>query len=232
MRALVSTDLHSSPRAAWAISRALSGGDHDVHLCLGDIITFRPLDYLVDLLDEPPVLTFTLPGNTDSDEARTWLEERGHNLHFRRAEVGGVTVAGAGGCPPPPFRTPFVVEEIEYAKELPGLLRGVDLLALHAPPKGILDRTFFGMHVGSTAVREALEACHPKVALSGHIHESTGIVLWDWPSGRAMATDGVSMEVEVDEDQTLFMNPGPAKDGLLGELEMQGASTRASIMKA
>lgn len=232
MRALVSTDLHSSPRAASAIAATLREGVHDVHLCLGDIITFRPLEYLVDLLGSTPVRTHTLPGNTDSDEARTWLEDRGHDLHFRRVEVAGVTIAGAGGCPPPPFRTAFKVEEGEYARRLPGLLPGTDVLALHAPPKGILDRTMFGMRVGSTAVREALEGTHPRVAVSGHIHEAQGILLWDWPSGREVAREATSMEAEVGPDQTLFMNPGPAKDGLLGELRLEGEGVSARIVRA
>ncbi|MCK5415367.1 MAG: metallophosphoesterase family protein, partial [Thermoplasmata archaeon] len=103
MKALVTTDLHSSERAAKTIVHGLASGDFDVHLCLGDIITFRPLEYLEELFSDPPIPTYTVPGNTDSDQARSLLEEMGLDIHFKRAQVGDVTIAGAGGCTPPPF---------------------------------------------------------------------------------------------------------------------------------
>ena len=52
MKALVTTDLHSSERAAKTIGHGLAAGDFDVHLCLGDIITFRPLEYLEELINK------------------------------------------------------------------------------------------------------------------------------------------------------------------------------------
>ncbi|NIP35335.1 MAG: hypothetical protein GWN18_10300, partial [Thermoplasmata archaeon] len=104
MKALVSTDLHSSDRASRTIRHGLAAGDFDCHLCLGDIITFRPMEYLEQLFSEPAVDTYAVPGNTDSDEARARLVELGLDIHFRQVQVAGFTIAGAGGCTPPPFR--------------------------------------------------------------------------------------------------------------------------------
>jgi Icc-related predicted phosphoesterase len=225
MRALVSTDLHSSPRAASAIRLALSREAFDVHICLGDIITFRPMEYLEDLFASPPIRTLTLPGNTDPGEARARLEELGLDLHFRRVEVEGVSIGGAGGCPPPPFRTAFIVEEEEYASRLPDLLEDL------SPARGILDRAGFAVHVGSHGIRDAIATSPPKVVVSGHIHEATGVVLWDWGEGKVVGKDRSGMSVETTVGRTLFMNPGPAKDGRLGLLEVDGERIEASTIR-
>lgn len=223
MRALVSTDLHSSERAAKTIRHGLAAGDFDCHICLGDIITFRPLEYLEDLFSDPPVPTRTVPGNTDSDEARAWLEDNGLDIHFKRIELAGTTVAGAGGCIPPPFRTAFVVREEEYAERAPQALEGAQVLASHGPVHGILDRSLFGgMHVGSRSLLDAVRRTRPRVVLSGHIHEARGIVVHDWDRGKAVSKSKDMVELELASNTTMFFNPGPAKDGFLGRLEVDG----------
>ncbi len=230
MRALVSTDLHSSPEAARVIKGALEQDRYDVHICLGDIVTFRPIEYLEDLFGRPPVPTVAVPGNTDSVEARARLGDLGIDIHFRSATVKGVTIVGAGGCTPPPFRTAFVVEEHDYARNLPPLMEGADILASHAPARGWLDRVMPGVHVGGRALREVVEAARPPVVLSGHIHQADGIVLWDWDAGEAAAEEGGSMEADL-RGRTLFMNPGPAKDGRLGEVVVRGRKVQAKILR-
>jgi len=185
------------------------------------------MEYLVDLFSDPPVPTYTVPGNTDSEEARTWLERAGLDIHFRQVEVAGVVVAGAGGCTPPPFRTAFVVEEEEYARRLPGALEGAHVLASHGPAHGLLDRSLFGgMHVGSRAMFEAIQRARPRVVLSGHIHEARGIAIHDWEEGKVTARDKDHLETDR-AGTTLFFNPGPAKDGYVGRLEVEGDLVRA-----
>jgi len=230
MRALISADLHSSPDAVRAIRTALHLGGYDVHLCLGDIITFRPLSYLEDLFARPPVRTHTVPGNTDSTDARRMLGEMGLDIHFKQVEVKGVRIAGAGGCPPPPFRTAFVVEEEEYQRSLPPVLAGAAVLASHAPVKGILDSVMPGIHVGGRALREAVEVARPSVVLSGHIHQARGLVLWDWATGHVEEEERTELATDI-RGKTLFMNPGPASDGVLGVLELRGHKVQASIVR-
>jgi Icc-related predicted phosphoesterase len=228
---MVTTDLHSSPRAVDAIAHALDIGGFNLHICLGDIITFRPMKYLEDLLTEPPVPTYTVPGNTDSDEARARLEELGHDIHFKQVSFDEVTIAGAGGCVPPPFRTAFVVEEEEYAQSVPPILDGASILASHGPVYGLLDRSMFGsIHVGSKALFAAVERARPRVVLCGHIHEARGIIEYDWRVKSVEARELDRLELRM-PDSTMFFNPGPAKDGYVGILDIKGDEVAAAVQQ-
>ena len=51
---------------------------------------------------------------------------------------------------------------------------GTDILVTHTPPLGHGDRTQAGEHVGSTALRAAIELRQPPLAVFGHIHEGRG----------------------------------------------------------
>ena len=73
------------------------------------------------------------------------------------------------------------------------------ILVLHCPAFGVLDVPFSGKHVGSVSIAKLVEEFKPKVVLSGHIHEDRGIV---------------------EKDGMVFMNPGPAKEGYSGLLEL------------
>jgi Icc-related predicted phosphoesterase len=82
------------------------------------------------------------------------------------------------------------------------------VMALHAPPKGINDRTGSGLNVGSEAVLRMVNEFRPKAVLSGHIHEDRGVV---------------------HRDGTLFLNPGAAKDGNSALLDL-GDEVRAVLL--
>jgi len=55
-----------------------------------------------------------------------------------------------------------------------------------------------GEHVGSRSVARIVEKYRPRAVLCGHIHESPGIV----------------------EGEVTMINPGPAKDGRLGLVDI------------
>ena len=62
------------------------------------------------------------------------------------------------------------------------------------------------------------------------------MLVWDWSEGRVVAEEHLTRRkrlatLETDlEGRTLFMNPGPAKVGLLGMLELEGSTVHASTM--
>lgn len=49
-----------------------------------------------------------------------------------------------------------------------------DVLITHGPPKGILDLTVEGLHVGDPKLTQALVRVRPRVHAFGHIHEDYG----------------------------------------------------------
>jgi Icc-related predicted phosphoesterase len=59
----------------------------------------------------------------------------------------------------------------EYWNKIPF---GTDVLITHGPPKGILDRVFWGIQAGCKDLYRAVEEVKPKVHIFGHIHERRG----------------------------------------------------------
>jgi Icc-related predicted phosphoesterase len=45
----------------------------------------------------------------------------------------------------------------------------------HAPPSGVIDRTWSGEHIGSRAVAVVVRERKPWFHLFGHVHESRGV---------------------------------------------------------
>ncbi len=138
-------------------------------------------------------------GNLDRPECQDWLETRGVNIHARAVELApGVCAMGLGGSTPTPARTPTEYPDEAYEGWLKDLARQAEgfrhaVLVSHNPPKDCsCDRIASGLHVGSQAVRDFIEAHAPEICICGHIHEARG------------------------EDRigsTRIINPGAFKDG-------------------
>jgi len=62
----------------------------------------------------------------------------------------------------------------EEAADLLGNCPKNTILISHSPPKGILDVSSNGQHLGSIAVKETIEKKSPRLVVCGHIHESCG----------------------------------------------------------
>ncbi|MBR4685319.1 MAG: hypothetical protein IKP04_02175, partial [Candidatus Methanomethylophilaceae archaeon] len=69
------------------------------------------------------------------------------------------------------------------------------------PSYGILDEIPSGAHVGCPAIKKIVDEYKPILAMSGHIHEAIGC-----------------KEI----DGTVFVNPGPAKDGYSAIITVDG----------
>ncbi len=88
----------------------------------------------------------------------------------------GLNVLGLGGAGPEFFGFPYEWTEEEAARILGPFVPPVDIFLCHSPPKNtMVDRTLSGEHVGSTAVRAAIERLKPRLFLCGHIHEACGV---------------------------------------------------------
>ena len=151
----------------------------DYYISAGDQVTWsKGLDRCGEILQSRGDRVYVLPGNHESaDQVAGMCARHGlHNFHERHIQVGGWHVAGLGYSNPTPFNTPGEYSEQQIAARL---LRFADLsplvLICHAPPYGTaLDQIRPGLHAGSRAVREFLEAHQPEYFFCGHIHEAEG----------------------------------------------------------
>jgi Icc-related predicted phosphoesterase len=143
----------------------------DLVLAAGDL-PWGYLETIGDLLGVPAAF---VPGNHDPRTGRG-LGPRGFvALDGRVADVGGLRVAGLGGC------VRYNDGEHQYtqrqhdrrARDLLKAVRRegrpVDVLLTHAPPLGLGDEPD-PAHIGISALHEVLAELQPSWHLHGHIH--------------------------------------------------------------
>jgi len=201
MRFLVLSDVHSQSRVAGWANRLAAENGADAFIVLGDIVHFSPADWAAEFLGALDRPAYAVPGNCDPPMTLQYIERAATLLHGRKTAVGGRTFIGLGGSNPTILETPFELEEEEIRQQLEPLMEESAVMVLHCPPYGFNDQIVGGKHVGSTAILDLVQRYRPAVVLSGHIHEDRGIV---------------------EKDGTLFMNPGAAKDGFSGLLDLDG----------
>lgn len=178
MRLLVFSDIHSD---AVALER-LMNVEADYYFCAGDVVNFaRGFDKVGPVMARHAERMYVIPGNHESaaNIAEFCAQYGFHDFHGRTMEIAGRQVAGLGYSSPTPFHTPGEYAEGELAARLAPFAELKPLVLIcHAPPKDTdLDRIKPGLHGGSSAVREFLEAHQPEYFFCGHIHEAQGKVV-------------------------------------------------------
>jgi len=208
VRIFLASDLHGSRRALEVLPNRAREQAADVVVLAGDIShKGRPEGFLAALVAAfAPAPVIGVPGNMDPPAVHGDLSAAGgHWVHGRRLEVAGRGWAGFGGSTPHPLGGPYQVPEGEIAAGLAAAEPG-DVLVVHNPPRGILDKTRFIVRAGSRAVLEAVERLAPPLVLSGHVHEARGVER---------------------RGATLFVNAGPGKRlrSALVTLDDEGGAT-------
>lgn len=153
-----------------------------------------------------------VPGTWDKDIIDFWDKEN-VSIHGKGRIINGVGFYGFGGAKTP-FNTPFEPSENEIEE---GLKKGykeikdckIKIQATHAPPFQTTLDIVVGKHVGSIAVRKAIEELKPNVAICSHIHESQG-------------TDNLG--------NTIVLNVGKFSDGYFGLIEIEKEKIDAEIV--
>jgi len=124
-----------------------------------------------------PILA--VPGNMDPKNIIKILEEEKISIHGKGVGIDDCGFYGCGGAQTP-FGTNIEPTEEETKTKLKEALNDVKnfkykVQVTHNPPNGSrLDMIQSGFHVGSNAVREAIELYNPLAAISSHIHEAKG----------------------------------------------------------
>jgi Icc-related predicted phosphoesterase len=176
MRLLAFSDLHRDlDGAAQLVERS---AEADVVIGAGDFASIHEgLEETVGALAAIEAPTILIPGNNETDEALRaaaagW--EAATVLHGEGTTIDGVDFWGLGaGVPITPWDWSFDLDEGEAEAMLAGAPDGC-VLVVHSPPKGHVDVSGAGDHLGSEAVLGAIEAKRPTLAVCGHIHESWG----------------------------------------------------------
>jgi Icc-related predicted phosphoesterase len=210
MRFLVLSDIHGRARVAEWANRLADDHHAEAFLLLGDITHFGPASFageFIPLLKKP---SFAIPGNCDPPELVCQeIEKHATLLHKRKVMIEGVSMVGLGGSNPTIFETPFEMDEEEIMSSLRPLMEPGAVMVVHAPPKGFNDKILTGLHVGSESLLKLVDEYHPRAVVSGHIHEARGLV---------------------EKNGTIFMNPGAAKDGFSGLLDV-GSHVHAQMLE-
>jgi uncharacterized protein len=176
MRILAFSDLHRDLDGAARLVDA--SADADAVIGAGDFASIHEgLDETIAALSSIEAPTVVVPGNNETDEAlraavANWPAAT--VLHGEGTEIDGTAFYGLGaGVPITPWDWSFDLGEDEAASRLAGCPEDA-VLVVHSPPKGHVDQSGAGDHLGSTAILEAIEQKRPRLAVCGHIHESWG----------------------------------------------------------
>ena len=209
MKFLVITDLHQNePAVDWINDLAIKN-DVRAILFLGDVTDMGTCEDGRKILAKFKKETYFIPGNCDPKDISEKNSDIIKDVHGKAFEIDGIRFAAFGGSNPTIFNTPCEYDEDVITSKLEAISSNGMILMTHAPSYGILDHIPNGMSVGSKAILGIVKKYRPIVALSGHIHEDVGM----------QTIDG-----------TLFINPGPARDGHAVLLETDGKTASAKAV--
>jgi uncharacterized protein len=214
MRILALSDIHG----AYKIAKKILGLESaiDVVVMAGDLTTrgnrTEALDAILDLKSASSRL-LAVAGNMDSTEIDDSFLKEGLGINGKGRVIQDIGFFGVSGGTKSILHTPFELTEEEIASiALQGWEHVADarvkVFVPHTPPHGTkLDIIRLGNHVGSSAVREFVEAHQPDLLICGHIHESSGE---DFIGRTKMVNcgsvrDGRYAVVEVGESITLWL---------------------------
>ena len=203
MKLLVIADIHGSWDALYLIEEFDGLYNFDAVLIAGDITNFGPAEFALDFLNKINKPTFAIPGNCDPPEVIDAIDKsNAFNMHKREYEFRGFHLMGLGGTNGIGFTMGITFQEDFAYKFLSRCKECIFLV--HQPPYGILDNVG-ARHIGSEGMRRAVFNAKPKLVISGHVHEARGYV---------------------NTENTLFVNPGPAKSGYAALVDTDNFSVR------
>lgn len=210
MRFFLFTDLHQNLEQLDKLVAAYKKSDSEFVVCLGDVTNFGTSEQACEILGKFNAKVYSIPGNCDPLDFPDKIGKAAVNMHCRSEEVDGYDLVGIGGSNITIFNTAFELQEDELYDGLKGNSKNGMILMTHVPSYGILDEIPSGLNVGSPAVKRIVDEYHPILAMSGHIHEAIG-----------------TKEI----DGTVFVNPGPAKDGYYAIIDVENGNVNVELRK-
>lgn len=176
MKFLVFVDVHEDSKAIKDLIKRGQRPDIDFIICAGDLSNFgRGLDPILRKFDKLGKKFYLIPGNHEEGQSMPKGNFVGYencvSLHKRAIKIGNYIFLGYGG-------DGFLMEDSEFRKisrDWYGKYNKEKIvLVTHGPPFAThLDR-LGDRHVGNKDYRKFIERVKPKVAVSGHLHETAG----------------------------------------------------------
>ncbi len=182
MKVFVISDIHGE--AAYIDRAADLINSSDLIILSGDISGRTgkrgSAEKIISSLEQFNKRMLAVHGNWDRRDVLDLLVEKNYSIHGEGKIVNGTGFFGVGGSNITPMDTPTEYDDekiYEFLAKGYEMVSGADrrICVSHAPPKGIKDRTFLGLHAGSSGVKRFLEGHDVDLCLCGHIHEAYGI---------------------------------------------------------
>ncbi|NIP87347.1 MAG: serine/threonine protein phosphatase [Planctomycetales bacterium] len=177
MRLLLFSDVHRDLEAVENLVQMSQ--DVDVVVGAGDFGSMRKgTDEVMEALSAIQRPAVVVAGNGESPEelaAACQVWPTAQVLHGAGTQIEGTRFWGVGGAiPVTPFGAwSYDLTEDEGRQLLAACPPGAVLVS-HSPPHGAVDQSSAGQHLGSVAVREAVQRVQPALVVCGHIHDCSG----------------------------------------------------------
>ncbi len=185
MKIIAITDIHGNYKKAEEIilyekpDILIIGGD------LTNVGSIKEAELAIQKFQKYTAEMLSIAGNMDLPGHDTLFDQHGISINGNGKIINGIGFFGVSGAPLSPLNTPYEIEEKSVSEIL---IKGfkkikdtkIKILVSHAPPYGTeLDVIHSGRHVGSTAVKNFIEAHDINVLICGHIHEARGKCLFN-----------------------------------------------------
>ena len=189
MKFLAFTDLHEDKEMLNELVRRAAKSDIDFVVCCGDISTFgNGLQYNLKKLNSLGKKVYLVPGNHEEGAEFAGIVSGFSNfvnLDRKAKAIGDYVFLGYGGGG-------FTLQDAAFrkiAREWYGKYNGKKIILItHQPPYGTKLDWLGNRHVGNKDFSNFIVRVKPKLALSGHLHETVGIV--DAIEGTKIANPG------------------------------------------
>ena len=209
MRFLVITDFHQKRSKLELINSRIREYKPSFTLFLGDVTDMGTGEDAANIIKDIDSKVYVIPGNCDPRDMPKKISDVGYDMHGKGIVIEDQYFAGLGGSNITIFDTPFELTEDELYNGLKPISKKGMVLMTHVPSFGILDTIPSGQNVGSKSVKKIVDEFSPIVALSGHVHEAIGAV---------------------EIDGTLFVNPGPAREGYSAIIDIENGKVNATLL--
>jgi Icc-related predicted phosphoesterase len=197
-KALGFSDIHGHKKGLDYIGEQVEKHKPDLVLIAGDATDYSNPAASFELLDTLGVEVFLVPGNMDRFGSVSGYSNL-MNIHGVREERGEIGFVGFGAVH---------MGDLDLAEFLAPMVQSGDVFVTHFPAKGYNDRAYNGANAGSERIARAVRELDFRMLLSGHIHESPGII---------------------QDEGVYYVNPGPAYEhrGVLVTLDHE---TRVQVL--